>query len=90
MFQVYFSGGKGGIKPDSLYIENIQIQRPGDLKQIPFQRSQSLRTPGRSNMVMRSDAYDDGRAYLYRDGPSKDKKILQNAHMRRSLRKLVS
>ena len=38
-------------------------------------------------MVMRSDAYDDGRAHLYREGLGKDKKILQNAHMRRSLSK---
>ena len=77
------------MKLDSIYIDNTQIQRPIDLKPVAFQRSISMRTPGRANMVMKSDAYDDGRAHMYRDGLGKDKKILQNANARRSLRECM-
>ena len=77
------------MKLDSIYIDNTQIQRPNDLKPVAFQRSISMRTPGRANMVMKSDAYDDGRAHMYRDGLGKDKKILQNANARRSLRECM-
>ena len=85
--KVYCVGGKEGTNPDSIYIGKTQIQKPGgELKPVSLQRSKSMRTPGR---VVRSDAYDDGKAHLYREGLSKDKKILQNANVRRSLSMLL-
>ena len=84
---MYCVGGREGTNQDSIYIGKEQIQRPGgELKPVSLQRSKSMRTPGR---VMKSDAYDDGRAHLYREGLGKDKKILQNANARRSLSMLL-
>lgn len=51
---VYFLDQRGGVKPESIYIENKQIAR-----QEPARKPNTA--PGKISRVVRSDTFDDGR-----------------------------